>query len=182
MEASDPATPNSTNDETSRRKSGRVKQKPQVYQEDLDLSQANGSYSGKRKRSTLRGGSADDALDDKSEESNEEASDGDPDEEELRERRRRPRNKKPLTKPAPKKPRTAGASSTTLPVRPAVNGVKKPSKPKRAQASRIVGAEAEDDGHGLYCKLHTDMAEVWKLTRVSSTSLRPRALSRWSFS
>ena len=81
--------------------------------------------------------------------SNEE--DGDPDEEEMKEERRKARYKKPSEKPAAKKPKTVKSKSTTLPVRPAVNGVQKPSKPRRPRIQ--ANAAISDEEVGLFGKL-----------------------------
>lgn len=70
-----------------------------------------------------------------------EGDDDEPDEEELKEARRRTRNK--AKKPAAKKSKT-----TTLAMRPAVNGVKKATKVRKAKAAPA--GIAGDDESGLY--------------------------------
>lgn len=159
MELSDPATPqasSSPNDANSRRKSGRVKHKPVLLQADPNV--PNGG--GKRKRDASAEELDADDLD--SEDSDLDESDGDPDEEELKEKRRKSRSKKTMAKHAPKKAKTASPQTTSLPVRPAVNGVKKPSKPRRSRPkpNAVVG----DDATGLFCELN--MVHFSSLTRV----------------
>ena len=150
MDQSDPATPDTSmevHDATNRRKSGRVRQAPVLLSKDPNISQNNGN-AGKRKRTQLRGGDLPDASDEEEDEDIDEG-ESDPDEEELKERRRKA-SKKATSKPAPKKPKTAGPGTTKLAVRPAANGVGKPSKAQRSKA-RPTGAAA-GDGTGLYCK------------------------------
>ena len=148
MELSDPATPLEdlgANDSINRRKSGRAKQQPVLLQQDPN---ANiGSV--KRKRAESRDDVDDNNHEDisKNEESLEE-SDGEADEEELKEKRKKSRAKKGLNKPVAKKARLSNTSITKLAVRPATNGVKKASKPRKARA-RLTAA-TEEDGTGLY--------------------------------
>lgn len=153
MELSDQATPqpsSSPNHATDRRKSGRVKQKPVLFQSDPNVI---GSVSGKRKRAA--GVNQPDPDDSDSEESSPDESDGDADEEELKEKRRKGRPRKTSAKPAPKKPKTNQPKTTTLPVRPATNGVKKPSKPRQPRA-RPSAAFAEDST-GLFGELRRNL-------------------------
>lgn len=151
MELSGSVTPqasSSPNDPTSRRKSGRVKQKPVLLQTDPYASTLpNGS--GKRKRAPNM--DEDDLDDIESEETDPDENDEDPDEEELKERRRKSRSKKTSAKPAAKKARITAPKSTSLPVRSAVNGVKKPPKSRRPRT--LPNTVADDDGTGLFCKL-----------------------------
>ena len=151
MESSDPPTPDtsiSPTDAPNRRKSGRVKHKPVPLQEDPNISMSTDG-SGKRKRLTAEQG-----LDTQGGESDEESrvdeNDGDPDEEELKEKRKKSGTRKAPAKRAAKKPKTGHAKTTTLPVRPAVNGVKKATKPRKPRA-RPNGLIA-DGGTGLYCR------------------------------
>ena len=152
MEPSDPAPTSSSpaqNDSTNRRRSGRAKQQPVLFQEDPNIPQSSSS-NGKRKRTQLRGGDAigDDAS---SEEEESPEDEGSPDEEELKERRRKaPKAKKPSSKPAAKKPKTNGAT-TKLAVRPATNGFKKHAPPKRSRAKP--SAAIVEDESGLYGKI-----------------------------
>lgn len=154
MELSDPATPqvsSSPNDATSPRKSGRVKHKPVLLQTDPNASiMPNGSC--KRKRVANPEEADVDDID--NETSDLDDSNGDPDEEELKElkeKRRKSRSKKAISKPAAKKPKSSTPKTTTLPVRSAVNGVKKPPKSRRTKAKSI--AAISDEGTGLFCKL-----------------------------
>jgi len=149
MELSDPATPDTSlelHDPSNRRKSGRTRQQPVLLQQDPNLSQVSNGNSAKRKRAELRGGDLDElSADELDEESSSDESD--PDEEELKERRRK--TKKAPPKPAAKKPKTGSATTTTLAVRPAVNGLKTASKPKKPSARPV--KNAADGGTGLYC-------------------------------
>ena len=148
MELSDPITPDtstSSNDATTRRRSGRVTQKPVLYNQNVAVT---GNGSGKRKRffatereSSEEEGDSSTSLDE---------SDGDPDEEEIKERRRRSRGKTGTGKPAAKKQKTTKPSITNLPVRSAINGVKKASKPRKPRAPPRLGIA--DEGAGLFCE------------------------------
>ena len=151
MEPSDPAatssSPAAPNDATNRRRSGRAKHQPVLFQEDPSIPQSS-FVNGKRKRTQLR---ADDTAGEEPSSEEEESAEGesDPDEEELKERRRKaPKAKKPSSKPVAKKPKTNGATTTKLPVRPASNGFKKPAAPKKSRA-RPNPAIVEDES-GLY--------------------------------
>ena len=145
MELSDPVT--SEADATSRRKSGRAKQKPVLYQQDPNISiVANGS--GKRKRAEPVDIDVD--ADSAEEESSLEESDGDPDEEELKEKRRRlPKAKTSRARPAAKKAKSANNGTTKLAMRPAINGIKKAPKPKKPRVQQIALDDGEEDT-GLY--------------------------------
>ena len=119
---------------SNRRKSGRVRSKPTLLSDDQHRSQA--SNGNKRKRVVSRRGD----LEDASSEGGSESSDESPDEEELRERRKKAR------KPAIKMSKAAGTS--TLAMRPATNGVKRPAKAKKSRAK--VGVAEAGDETGLY--------------------------------
>ncbi|KAL8715367.1 MAG: hypothetical protein Q9220_000700 [cf. Caloplaca sp. 1 TL-2023] len=151
MELSDPesaqASP-SPNDATHRRKSGRVKHQPVLLQNDPNISIATNSSTKRKRAATLDQG---DINGQESQESSLDESDGDPDEEELKEKRRKSRSKKAVAKPAPKKAKMDKSSTTHLPLRPAINGIKKPSKPKRPQARP--NAALTDAGTGLYSEI-----------------------------
>ena len=149
MEASDPTSPDATN----RRRSGRVKSKPVLLQQDPNIPVASSSNS-KRKR-------ADDVETDaeaeqEEEPSSPEESESDPDEEELKEQRRKARKPKaPRQKPIAKKPKTASHAFQSLPMRPATNGIKKPAKPKpkpRKAPSRAREVASADEEEGLYSR------------------------------
>ena len=172
MELSDPLTPDPSG-ATNRRKSTRTRQKPVLLHEDFSTTSGNN----KRKRTELHsnasGDNQDNILDD---ESSLEESDGDPDQEEVKERKRRaPRPKKPQTKPTVKKAKTNNTVTTKLAVRPAMNGTKKASKPKKPPI-RSVG-DASDDGTGLYGIFVRAMIISYKANSVSSRSIFSRAHS-----
>lgn len=152
MELSDPIAPEShlgADNATNRRKSARTRQKPALLQDDITASRSSNS-NGKRKRGDNEGGGATDSGHELlGEDSSPLESDGDPDEEELKAKRRRaPRAKKVQGKPAAKKPKTTGVKTTSLPVRPAINGSKKTSRPKKPQAA--FKKAVSDDETGLY--------------------------------
>ena len=153
MELSDPATPGT--DAINRRKSGRAKQKPLLYQQDPNIPiVSNGS--GKRKRAESVAVDANDVdnVDDSEEESITDESDGDPDEEELKEKRRtEAKAKTALTRPLTKKPKKTPSATTNLPMRPATNGVKKVSKPRKPRAKPRTNNIAETDEEGLFGEL-----------------------------
>ncbi|KAL8848283.1 MAG: hypothetical protein Q9221_006682 [Calogaya cf. arnoldii] len=150
MERSDPITPpaSSSPNEGTRRKSGRVKHKPVLLNNDPNafISSYN---SGKRKRAdTLEQPDVNGSIGEKTSFDEE---DGDPDEEEMREKRRKARSKKPTERPAAKKPKTVKQQSTSLPVRPAVNGVKKAPKPRRPRPQ--ANAAISDEATGLFAEI-----------------------------
>ena len=153
MELPDPAASSSSptnNDATNRRRSGRTKQQPVLYQKDPNILYSS-SGGEKRKRVASHGGDVHRQDVDSEDESDPEGSDSGPDEEELKERRKNIfKARKPSDRPASKKPKTAAAITTKLPVRPATNGFKKPAKPKKTRA-RPSAAVPDEDG-GLYSK------------------------------
>lgn len=144
MEISEPVAPSSSpsaNDATNRRRSGRAKQQPVLYQQDPRISQS-GSSAGKRKRTEPRGGDAEDDDKDSESESDPAESESDPDAEELRDRRKKA--KKVPRKPTAKKVKTL--ATTKLAVRPAINGVTKPAKPKKSRARPSAAVAQDEDG------------------------------------
>ena len=144
MELSDPATP-ATMDAPNRRKSARTVQKPISYQQDQIVSIGR-TGSGKRKRGDTTNTDID--ADSLGEETSSDDNESDPDEEELKEQRRRaPRIKRVQSKPASKKPKTARPTTTSLAMRPATNGVKKPTKPRKPRAKQNA---TDSDETGLY--------------------------------
>ena len=171
MELSDPITPpaSSSPNDTTRRKSGRVRHNPVLLNHDPNAS--IGSYnSGKRKRAdTLDQAQVNGSM---GEETSSNEEDSDPDDEEMKEKRRKMRYKKPSEKPAVKKPKTAKPKSTTLPVRPAVNGAQKPPKPRRPRTQ--VNAAISDEEAGLFGELPTHTEPKRKLTMVFSGALCSR--------
>lgn len=152
MELSDPITPEShpgADHAPNRRKSARTRQKPVLLQDDVVASRSS-IVNGKRKRGDNEGeGATDSGHDLLGEESSPSESDGDPDEEELKEKRRRAsRAKRAQIKPAAKKSKTIGVKTASLPVRPAINGSNKTSRPKKSQARP--NRPVLDDDTGLY--------------------------------
>ncbi|MCJ1396812.1 hypothetical protein MMC11_000002 [Xylographa trunciseda] len=144
MELSDPATP-ATTDAPNRRKSARSVQKPISYQQDLNAS-IGGTGSGKRKRGETTDVDID--ADPLGDETSSDENESDPDEEELKEQRRRaPKVKRVQDKPVAKKPKNTRAPTTSLAMRPATNGVKKPSKPRKPRAKQNT---TDPDETGLY--------------------------------
>lgn len=151
----DTSTPEA--DAQSRRKSGRVVQKPVLFQEDPDVP-TTANHSTKRKRGSAHGSpdtngaGGDDARDtESSDDDGEDDDESEPDEEERARQRRRARTKKNKSKPAAKKPKVAQDSTVELTIRPATNGIKKATKPRkpRAKPARRSGSAA-DVGTGLY--------------------------------
>ncbi|MCJ1247723.1 hypothetical protein MMC30_004938 [Trapelia coarctata] len=146
MELSGPATPAPV-DATSRRKSGRAIHKPVLYQPAPDTSVTNGS--GKRKRAAPA--AVEMEVDSVGEETSSDRDESEPDEEELREQRRRAKKAtKSQRKPAAKKPKTSTGETTKLAMRPATNGTKKASRPRKASAKQNLTA---DEGTGLYAEV-----------------------------
>ena len=147
MDHSDPATPETSveaQDTSNRRKSGRTRHKPVLLQQDPNVTQSTRAGSAKRKLADFRdedGNGEDGDTDEDSEQS-----ESDPDEEEVKERKKKA-TRKVASKPAPKKSRPNDIASKSLPVRPAVNGVKKAAKPRKAPP-RLSGLG--DLGSGLY--------------------------------
>ena len=157
-----------------RRKSGRATRKPELF----SLSQATQDNAGtggrpKRKRVSTQQDEENDEEDEGEEEvdedgqdasdSDEGESDGDPDEEELKEKKRKTarrtssqKKKKPNEKTksrgprAAKKPKITNGMGTELAIRPAVNGKKVASKPKRSRARPILILADEDGLFGTY--------------------------------
>ena len=123
----------------SKRRSGRVVRKP----ETLDPSTAP-----KRKRvqpDQPSDGDDVDMLDASDEDDDEDESE--PDEEEVREQKRKRRSNAKSKAPAKRAKTNGGATTTTLPMRPAAVKPTKPKKPKKARPSQI--ASAHEVG-GLY--------------------------------
>ena len=151
MELSDPVTPDTSvemDGAANLRKSGRAKYKPVLLNKDPNIPQSTIS-NGKRKRSDTRVDGDNDSSEMDEEESD--ADESDPDEEELKEKRRKAAQaKKPPSRPAAKKAKSGPGMNTNLAVRPAVNGVKRPTKPKQPRARPV--KNRADDGTGLYGK------------------------------
>ncbi|KAL4807661.1 hypothetical protein BDV18DRAFT_106723 [Aspergillus unguis] len=146
-----------------RRKSGRATRRPELFSQSF--SDVNGATAGgaKRKRTSV-GNEDDDEVEDASEaESEDEEEDDEPDEEELREQRRAARKasaKKASsgTKPKPKSQGSRGAKKPKvtgngvgrqLTLRPAANGGKPASRPRKPKVRpSLVSGES-----GLYAKV-----------------------------
>ena len=180
MELSDPITPETGADNaTSRRKSGRAKQKPVLFQEDPSVAPVrNGSV--KRKRADLadeEDANGDDNVDDKS---SVEESDGSADEEELKEKKRKaPKAKKAQSKPTAKKPKTTEGMTTKLAVRPAVNGIKKSSKPRKPRArSKPVVYEEEAGLYGKHMMARVGPGQTLTFERSRGLLSRPHSRRR----
>ncbi|MCJ1477261.1 hypothetical protein MMC13_005932 [Lambiella insularis] len=148
MELSDPVTP-ATWDAPNRRKSGRTVQKPvSVYQPDSNVS-INSSGSGKRKRAEAV--DIDTDADPLGVETSSDENESEPDEEELKEQRQRAsKGKRVQSKPAAKKPKIAAAGTMSLAMRPAINGAKKISKPRKPRAKKSTSDNGET---GIYAEI-----------------------------
>ena len=132
-------------DTTSKRRiSGRVKSKPALLSDDPYLSQASNGV--KRKRVELRDEELEILSDDELEGRRSSVDESGPDEEELKEQRSKAR--RGAKKPAAKKPAAKKSKTTTLAMRPAGNGVKKPARPKKSTTTAT--GNAGDDETGLY--------------------------------
>ena len=146
-----------------RRKSGRVRSKPTLLLQESSLLQSNGV---KRKRTDLRGDEREDLSEDELEGRSSPVEESGPDEEELRQARRKAR------KPAAKKSKKS--ATTTLAMRPIVNGLEKPAK---AQKSRAKTAATPDDGatglFGISSNRYVNPTHM--LTRNFSRSLLARS-------
>ena len=155
------ATPNGTQ-ETSRRKSGRVIRKPDIFDEEDFSGSRLSNGSAKRKRA-VDGETLEPDEDDASGEESEEESESEPDEEEMREKRRAQRKKTTTMKPAAKRAKTLNGANTTLAIRSA-NILNKPKGAKtqkaRARPSQVhkEGLFAEVFGRGQSAE---DAANYW---------------------
>lgn len=169
MEMSDPPSSSAAaQDAPNRRKSGRAIHKPVLYQGDPNVSiSTNGSAKRKRPEKT-----AVDAEDDLGDESSSGGNESDPDEEELKEKRRRAgKGKKTLNKPAAKKPKMTKDDPLKLAMRPATNGVKKPSKPRKPRAKVNVPAGEGGESNRLYSQCSA-LSFAWIMLTTSSRGFR----------
>ena len=135
-----------------RRTSGRVKSKPILLSDEPYPSQATNGV--KRKRVNLRDEDLENLSDDELEGRSSQLEENDPDEEELKEKRRR-------AKSSAKKPAAKKSKTTTLAMRPATNGVKKSTKPRKPKATPT--GTGVDDQTGLY-------GTCWSQTKRSCTN------------
>lgn len=154
----------------SRRKSGRATRKPELFSQVSADDNAGNSGRSKRKRATPQdedneddGEGGDEVDQDEQDASESEESEGEADEEELREKRRaaarrssgqkkksnaNPKSKSKSGGPrAAKKPKITNGFGTELAIRPAVNGRKAASRPKKARAKP---GQIDVDEDGLF--------------------------------
>lgn len=145
--ASDSELPNGTAD-SSRRKSGRVSRRPDVFAEEDHAGSLLTSSSTKRKRVTSE--IADD-LDTDEDDSEDDDDESEPDEEELREKRRNQKKRTQADKPATKRARPNPAPRSTLAIRSANVPSKPASKSAKAQKARARQSQAHKEG--LYAEV-----------------------------
>lgn len=153
----------------SRRKSGRVVHKPNLFSAELHEGSvlANGSTKRKRiSRSDAHDDQEDNNQDDQDDsDDDEEESDSEPGEEELRANRRAQRAKRTTGKPAIKRTKTANGSSTTLAIRSASGKAGAGAKGSKTQKARARPSQAHLSG--LYAEVFgkgrtpDDAASVW---------------------
>jgi cohesin complex subunit SA-1/2 len=127
--------------EANRRRSGRVVRKPEKL---ASAPSPTGSAKRKRRDNDDSGVEAGESTSEEQSESSE----GEPDDEELRERQRKRKGKASGKRPAPKKPKTNGAS-ISLAMRPAAGASRKLTKRPRKAAIRK-SAISEEEPEGLY--------------------------------
>ncbi|KIW60423.1 hypothetical protein PV05_00639 [Exophiala xenobiotica] len=158
------SSPNGTQE--SRRKSGRVVRRPEIFSQEHHEGSLPTNGTSKRKRPTDTT-DADDEEDDGEEESedDEDESEDEPDEEELKAQRRAQRANAAAAKPATKRAKTTGGSSTTLAMRPAnttrtAGGKAAKTQKARARPSQahLQGLYAEVFGRGRSAE---DAASIW---------------------
>lgn len=171
MDALEPPA-SSPADAPNRRRSGRTVKQPILYQADPKISiPTNGTA--KRKRAQR----AESEVQDAEEDMDDEGSDEDSEPEEMKASKRKA--KKAPRKPAAKKIKTAPPGGLTLAMRPAPNGVKKPSKPKPRKARPGVTMASGAEGTGLYGTLVSIMKQS-ELTcaqpKYFSRAVRPMIL------
>ncbi|KAL2426242.1 Cohesin subunit psc3 [Exophiala dermatitidis] len=157
----------------SRRKSGRMVRKPDLFSQEHHDRSTLGNGATKRKRTTgatAADGDDDDAENEEIEEDEESEtedgdSEGEPDEEELKAKRRAQRARRPAAKPATKRAKTASGPSTTLAIRSVNAQTKSGSKASKAQRARARPSQAHQQG--LYAEVFgkgrspEDAASVW---------------------
>lgn len=159
--------PNGTAD-SSRRKSGRVSRRPDIFADEEHYGSLTNTGSAKRKR--VNDGATDgDDIEDSSEEDEEES---EPDEEEIREKRRAQKKRPKPAKPAAKKARTS--AGTTLAIRSA-NAPKRPAT-KSAKLQKARARQSQAHKEGLYAEVFgkgqsaEDAAGIW-LSSVRTDSV-----------
>lgn len=163
----DSSAPNGTGE--SRRKSGRVVHKPNLFSTELYEGSILANGSTKRKRISRSDAHEDqqddnpDDLDDSDDDDEESASE--PGEEELKAKRRAQRAKRATGKPAVKRTKTANGSSTTLAIRSATAKGAAGGKGSKTQKARTRPSQAHQSG--LYAEVFgkgrtpDDAASVW---------------------
>ena len=145
MDTSKPVASSPAEDATNRRRSGRTVKQPVLYQEDPNISTPTNGAPPKRKRAQRVDTGNQNEED---ETGNENSDDGVLSDEEVLELKKKA--KKAPRKPATKRVKTAQTDGLTLAIRPAVNGVKKPSKPKPKKPRAKVTMPGGAEGTGLY--------------------------------
>ncbi|KAI1619950.1 cohesin complex subunit SCC3 [Exophiala viscosa] len=152
----------------SRRRSGRVVRKPDVFAEELYDGSLPTNGTTKRKRpapATTVDNEQDDDQEDEDEESEEDEDEDEPDEEELKAQRRARRAKPQAAKPATKRAKTTNGPSTTLAFRSADAQKGAGSKASKAQKARARPSQAHQQG--LYAEVFgkgqspEDASSVW---------------------
>ena len=146
MDTSKPIASSPTEDATNRRRSGRTVKQPVLYQEDPNISiQTNGAPKRKRAQHVNSKNQNEDGSGNEDSDDDEVLSEEDEEVTELKKKA-----KKAPRKPATKKVKTAQTDGLTLAIRPAVNGVKKPSKPRPKKPRAKVTMPSGAEGTGLY--------------------------------
>ncbi|KAK5331906.1 cohesin complex subunit [Exophiala xenobiotica] len=160
----DSNAPNGTQE--SRRKSGRVVRRPEIFSQEHHEGSLPTNGTSKRKRPAEATDADGDEEDDEEEsEDDEDESEDEPDEEELKAQRRAQRTNAAAAKPASKRAKTIGGSSTTLAMRPAnttrtAGGKAAKTQKARARPSQahLQGLYAEVFGRGQSAE---DAASTW---------------------
>ncbi|KIX08214.1 uncharacterized protein Z518_02870 [Rhinocladiella mackenziei CBS 650.93] len=160
----DSSVPNGTPE--SRRRSGRIVRKPDLFSQENHEGSVLTNGSTKRKRVT-NATTADDDEDDE-----------EPDEEELRAERRAPRARATAAKPATKRTKTASGPNTTLAIRSAKSQSKSGTKGSKTQKARVRPGQMHEQG--LYAEVFgrgrtpEDSASLWfrSMQRDSVAAIR----------
>lgn len=159
-------------DPESRRRSGRVVRKPDLFSQEHHEggSHKNGSTKRKRISNTTAAGDGENDEDEDKDGESEDDDDGDnseeePDEEELKAKRRAKRAKASTAKPATKRAKTTTGTSTTLAIRSANVQSKSAAKGSKTQKARARPSQAHQEG--LYAEVFgrgrspEDAASFW---------------------
>ena len=171
--------PNGTQEE-SRRKSGRVSRRPDIFAEEDHQGSILSNGSAKRKRTPISKTANADRDDDEiqSDQESEEESESEPDEEEVKEKRRAQRKKTTVAKPAAKRAKTTNGTDTTLAIRSANIQSRPASKSAKTQKARARPSQANKEG--LFAEVFgrgqsgDDAAATWtsSLRKDSVTAIR----------